>query len=62
LRRTTPLSTATSYTFLAINGARFVADSDETYAFVAGLYQHNQVRFEKLVPWLRAHVEQEDRG
>ena len=47
---------AATYTFLAINAARLTADAEETYAFVAGLYEANQFSFEKLVPWLRAHV------
>ena len=47
------------YTFLAINGARLTADAEETYAFVAGLYETNQFSFDKLVPWLRDHVTQE---
>ena len=48
---------AATYTFLAINGLRLTADAEETYVFVADLYKANQFRFEKLVPWLRAHVE-----
>lgn len=58
----TLLSTATSaafaatYTFLAINSARLTADAEETYAFVAALYEANQFRFDQLVPWLRGHV------
>src|SRR5438552_7986117 len=47
---------AATYTFLAINGARLTADAQETYTFVAGLYQANQFSFDKLVPWLRSHV------
>jgi len=47
---------AATYTFLAINGARLQADADETYAFVAGLHQMNEFRFEELIPWLRDHV------
>ena len=47
---------AAMYTFLAINGARFTAVAQETYDFVAGLYEANQFRFDKLVPWLRDHV------
>jgi death-on-curing protein len=47
---------AATYTFLAINGARLTADAEETYAFVAALYEANQFRFDKLVPWLRSHV------
>jgi death-on-curing protein len=47
---------AATYTFLAINGARLTADAEETYVFVAALYEGNQFRFDKLVPWLRSHV------
>ena len=47
---------AATYTFLAINGVRLTADAEETYAFVAALYEANQFRFEKLVPWLRNHL------
>src|SRR5690349_23400468 len=47
---------AATYTFLAINGARLKADAEETYAFVAALYEGNQFSFDKLVPWLRSHV------
>ncbi len=50
---------AATYTFLAINGARFTADAEETYAFVAALHQAGQFSFDQLVPWLRAHVKQE---
>jgi death on curing protein len=50
---------AATYTFLAINGARLTADAQETYDFVAGLYDRNQFTFDKLVPWLREHVELE---
>jgi hypothetical protein len=48
---------AAIYTFLAINGLYLTADAEETYLFVDNLYEANQFRFEKLVPWLRAHVE-----
>ncbi len=47
---------AAMYTFLAINGARLTADAEETYAFVAALYEANQFNFDKLVPWLRNHA------
>ena len=50
---------AAMYTFLAINGARLTADAEETYAFVAALYEAGQFRFDQLVPWLRDHVTQE---
>ena len=47
---------AAAYTFLAINGPRLTADAQETYDFVAELYEANQFSFDKLVPWLREHV------
>lgn len=50
---------AATYTFLVINGARLTADAEETYAFVAALYEANQFSFDKLVPWLGSHVTQE---
>jgi death on curing protein len=50
---------AATYTFLGINGVRLTADAEETYDFVAGLYERNQFNFEHLVPWLRQHVEPE---
>jgi len=49
---------AATYTFLAINGASLTAGADETYVFVASLYEANQFTFERLVPWLRDHVAQ----
>ena len=50
---------AALYTFLAINGARIIADAETTYRFVAGLYQINEFSFDKLVPWLRQNVKTE---
>ena len=50
---------AATYTFLSINGVRFTADAQQTYDFVAGLYEANQFGFDKLVPWLRNHLTQE---
>ena len=47
---------ATTYTFLAINGASFTADAQATYLFVIALYETGQFTFEKLVPWLRTYV------
>ncbi len=47
---------AATYTFLAINGARIVADPDETYDFINGLHEGGSFSFERLTPWLRAHV------
>lgn len=50
---------AAAYTFLAINGARLTADAEETYAFIARLYEAGHFSFGQLVPWLRDHVTQE---
>jgi len=47
---------AATYTFLAINGARLKAGAEETYVFVATLYEANQFSFDKVAPWLRSHV------
>jgi death-on-curing protein len=47
---------AATYTFLAINGARLMADAQEAYVFIADLYEANQFSFDKLIPWLRDHV------
>jgi death on curing protein len=47
---------AVTYTFLAINGARLEADSDETQDFVLALYEENRFAFDELVPWLRANT------
>jgi death-on-curing protein len=47
---------AATYTFLAINGVSLTADADQTYDFVAHLYQANQFTFDQLVPWLRSHA------
>src|SRR5260370_273060 len=40
-----------------VMGLYLTADDEESYVFVANLYNANQFRFDKLVPWLRAHVE-----
>ena len=47
---------AATYTVLAINGVRLTAGAQETYDFLAALYEANQFSFDKLVPWLRHHV------
>src|SRR3989337_1447056 len=36
---------AATYTFLAINGARIVADADETYSFISGLFETGSLSF-----------------
>jgi death-on-curing protein len=48
---------AATYTFLAINGARLTADAQEAQDFVPGLYERNQFTFDRLVAWLREHIE-----
>ena len=50
---------AATYTVLAINGVRLTAGAQETYDFLAALYEANQFSFDKLVPWLRHHVKQD---
>jgi death-on-curing protein len=50
---------ASTYTFLAINGARLTADAQEIYVFIAALYEANQFSFDRVVPWLRNHVTQD---
>ena len=50
---------AATYTFLAINGARLTADAQETYVFVAALYEANQFSLDRLVGWLRSHATHE---
>lgn len=47
---------AAVYTFLTINEAQWTANLDDTFAFVVGLYETGQFRFDKLVPWLRSNV------
>ena len=42
--------------FLAINGVRLTATADEAIFFLTSLYESNQLNFDKLVPWLRAHI------
>jgi death on curing protein len=47
---------ATTYTFLAINGGYMTADADEIHAFIMGLHEMNDFRFERLSEWLRGNV------
>jgi death-on-curing protein len=53
---------AAAYTFLAINGARLTADAEQTSTFVTALYEADQFRFDKLVPWLRDRVAHDPSG
>src|SRR6201996_6563993 len=43
---------AVTYTFFAINGARLTPNAQETYDFIAALYDTNEFSFAKLAPWL----------
>ncbi len=52
---------AATYTFLAVNGARFTADAQGTQDFLLVLYETSQFTFDKLVPWLRNHVVFDDK-
>jgi death on curing protein len=47
---------ATTYTFLAINGARITADAESAYPFIARLHEANDFTFENLAAWLRDNV------
>lgn len=47
---------AAAYTFLVINGIELQASADETYAFIAQLYESNAFRFDALERWLRANT------
>lgn len=47
---------AATYTFLAINSAKIVADPDETYAFISGQFEARSFDFAHLDVWLRQHV------
>lgn len=47
---------AVTYTFLVINGAGLQADPDDTYKFIAGLYEVGGFSFEPLAAWLRRVV------
>lgn len=44
---------AVTYTFLAINGGRIVAEALPTHAFIIGLYEAGTFDFGQLVAWLR---------
>lgn len=47
---------------LAINGARWTADARATEAFMLGLYETGEFRFEKLHPWLRHSAQIPDKS
>ncbi len=47
---------AVTYTFLAINCGYVTANAAETHAFIMGLHETNDFRFERLAGWLRSNV------
>ena len=47
---------AATYTFLAINGLVMTASPDETWTFLSGLYETENLGFEALEPWLRTNT------
>jgi len=47
---------AATYTFLAINGVQLTAKSEDTYRFIAGLYEAGTFNFANLVQWLGANT------
>ena len=47
---------AVMYTFLVINDASLQAGPDETYSFIAGLYEAGTFDFAHLTAWLRQMV------
>ncbi|MBX7186783.1 MAG: type II toxin-antitoxin system death-on-curing family toxin [Vicinamibacteria bacterium] len=47
---------ATTYTFLAINGARLTANAEQAYRFISRMHDAGTFTFEQLVPWLRQNV------
>lgn len=48
---------AVTYTFLAINGMRIIAEAEAAYEFIIGLHEAGSFAFERLVEWLRANCE-----
>lgn len=51
---------AATYTFLAINGVRLIADANRTHRFIVKSYQADNFRFDALVAWLRRQVGRTD--
>lgn len=47
---------AATYTFLAINGIRIIAEADLTADFILGLRQDGTFEFSRLAAWLRANT------
>jgi death-on-curing protein len=51
-----PTSFAVTYTFLAINGIRILADPDVIYGFMMENLEARTFQFEPIVVWLRTHT------
>jgi death-on-curing protein len=47
---------AATYTFLAINGVRIVADAGKTFEFISGLYAGRKFEYQMLDAWLRENT------
>jgi len=47
---------AVTYTFLTINGGRFVPDAATTFAFITDCYARNHFDFTTIESWLRGAV------
>jgi death-on-curing protein len=43
--------------FLRLNGWRFVVEADTAHAFLIGLLERGECRFENLIDWVRRSVE-----
>jgi death-on-curing protein len=43
--------------FLRLNGWRLVVEADTAHAFLIGLLERGERRFEKLIEWVRSSVE-----
>ena len=48
---------AATYTFLTINGARLTANAEDTYVFIARLYQEGTFSMDRLEPWSRSNID-----
>jgi death-on-curing protein len=59
---TKPTAFAVIYTFLIINGACITADADDTFAFIADLYEAGTFDFEHVNRWMRKHVTFDERN
>ncbi|CAH1669092.1 type II toxin-antitoxin system death-on-curing family toxin [Chelatococcus asaccharovorans] len=47
---------AVMHVFLLLNGLKLTASSDDTYAFIIGLYEAKAFRYDALLAWLKANT------